>query len=90
MGLSREQIVQDIKGILPEAQVITDEQVLKTNSIDRFRKYEDINGVYTQPLPAAVVKVKSTDEVSQILTYMNANKINAVPRTGGSATEGGL
>ncbi|MCM3761448.1 FAD-binding oxidoreductase [Alkalihalobacillus oceani] len=90
MTVSREQIVQDLKAMLPHEQIITDEDVLKKNSIDRFRKYEDIHGVYTQPIPAAVVKVKSALEVSRILTYMNKNKINGVPKTGGSATEGGL
>ncbi|MFZ3578947.1 FAD-binding oxidoreductase [Virgibacillus sp. DJP39] len=90
MGLSREQIVSDIKSILPGEQIITDEEVLQENSVDRFRKYETIHGVYSQPLPAAVVKVKSAEEISRILQYMNDNNINAVPRTGGSATEGGL
>lgn len=90
MTLSREQIVKDLKGILSEDRVITDEQVLKTSSHDRFRKYEDIYEIYTQPIPAAVVKVKSTDDVSNILKYMNENKLNVVPRTGISATEGGL
>ncbi|MFQ3546211.1 FAD-binding oxidoreductase [Halobacillus rhizosphaerae] len=90
MTLTREQIVNDVKEILSEKQVITDETVLRENSADRFRKYETIHGVYTQPMPAAIVKVKSAEEVSQILQYMNENKLNAVPRTGGSATEGGL
>jgi hypothetical protein len=40
--------------------VITDETVLKKNSIDRFRKYADIHGVFTLPLPAAVVKLNRT------------------------------
>ncbi|UOR11379.1 FAD-binding oxidoreductase [Halobacillus amylolyticus] len=90
MGLTKQKIVSDIAAFVPKEQIITDEEVLKENSVDRFRKYETIHGVYTQPLPAAVVKVKSAEEISQILQYMNENKINAVPRTGGSATEGGL
>lgn len=90
MPLSRDQIVNDIKEILPEDQILTDEEVLKENSVDRFRKYETIHDIYTQPIPAAVVKVKSADEISQILSYMQTHGINAVPKTGGSATEGGL
>lgn len=90
MKITREQIVKSLTDIVGQERVITDEQVLKTSSIDRFRKYEDICGVYTQPIPAAVVKVKSAEEVSRILQYMNENKLNAVPKTGGSATEGGL
>ncbi|MCA1012006.1 FAD-binding oxidoreductase [Halobacillus halophilus] len=90
MTLTKEQIISDVQSIVSEEQVITDEEVMKENSVDRFRKYETIHGVYTQPLPAAVVKVKSEQEVSNLLKYMNENSINAVPRTGGSATEGGL
>ncbi|MCP3029879.1 FAD-binding oxidoreductase [Halobacillus sp. A1] len=90
MGLTKEHIISELKAIVSEDQIITDEQVLKENSVDRFRKYETIHGVYTQPLPAAVVKVKNEQEVADLLKFMNENNINAVPRTGGSATEGGL
>ncbi|PAB60090.1 FAD-binding oxidoreductase [Anaeromicrobium sediminis] len=90
MPLNREQIVEGIVNILGPEKVITDEQVLKESSIDRYRKYEDICGVYTQPIPAAVVNVESTEEVSKVLKFANENIINVVPRTGRSATEGGL
>lgn len=78
------------KEIVGADRVITDETVLKKNSIDRFRKFPDIHGIYTLPIPAAVVKLGSTEQVSRVLNFMNAHKINGVPRTGASATEGGL
>ncbi|RKP48760.1 FAD-binding oxidoreductase [Cohnella endophytica] len=90
MSLSRNEIVNHLIGIVGKERVITDENVLKESSIDRFRKYESICGVFTRPIPAAVVKVKSTEEVAKVLKFMNDNNLNAVPRTGGSATEGGL
>lgn len=90
MKLTREEITKDLTDIVGKECIITDEEVLKESSIDRFRKYESICGVFTQPIPAAVVKVKNTEEISKILKYMNENKLNAVPRTGASATEGGL
>src|SRR5674536_40037 len=90
MKLTREQIVKSLTDIVGKERVITDEEVLKASSIDRFRKYESICGVFTQPIPAAVVEVKNAGEVSKILMFMNENKLNAVPRTGASATEGGL
>lgn len=89
MPLSREAIVDQLKEIVGSERVITDETVLKKNSIDRFRKYADIHGIYTLPIPAAVVKLGSTDQVSRVLAFMNHHKINGVPRTGASATEGG-
>lgn len=90
MSLSREAIVEQLSKIVGPARVITDENVLKKNSIDRFRKYADIHGVYTLPIPAAVVKLASTEQVSRVLAFMNQHLINGVPRTGASATEGGL
>ncbi|KGT89532.1 FAD-linked oxidoreductase [Erwinia typographi] len=90
MSLSREAIVNYLKEIVGPQQVITDEEVLRRNSIDRFRKYADIHGVFTLPLPAAVVKLQSTEQVSRVLAFMNQHGINGVPRTGASATEGGL
>ncbi len=90
MSLSRAAIVDQLKEIVGADRVITDETVLKKNSIDRFRKFPDIHGIYTLPIPAAVVKLGSTEQVSRVLNFMNAHKINSVPRTGASATEGGL
>jgi alkyldihydroxyacetonephosphate synthase len=90
MLLTREQIVEGLKKIIDPENVITDEEVLKENSYDRFRKYEGICKVYTRPTPAALVKVKSAEDVSKVLSYLNENGVNVVPRTGGSSVEGGL
>ncbi|GHA32049.1 FAD-binding oxidoreductase [Photobacterium aphoticum] len=90
MSITREQIVDQVSNIVGPEKVITDEQVLRENSHDRYRKYETIMGIYELPLPAAVVKVQNSDQVSQLLAFCNEHKINCVPRTGGSATEGGL
>ena len=57
MSLSRVAIVDQLKEIVGADRVITDETVLKKNSIDRFRKFPDIHGIYTLPIPAAVVKL---------------------------------
>lgn len=90
MPLTREQIVEKMIALLGTDQVITDEQVLKESSVDRFRRFEELHGVFTQPIPAAVVYVHSTEEVAAVLKFANENCINVVPRTGHSATEGGL
>jgi alkyldihydroxyacetonephosphate synthase len=90
MSLTREAIVTLLKEIVGPERVITDEETLKKNSVDRFRKYADIHGVFTLPLPAAVVKLENSQQVADVLKFMNENRINCVPRTGASATEGGL
>ena len=88
--IGREEIVEGLKKILGEVRVITDEQVLRERSLDRYRKYEQVMEVYTQPIPAAVIYVESAQEVSEVLQFANDNEINVVPRTGHSAIEGGL
>lgn len=88
--ITREDIVTGLKGLVGDEQVVTDEQVLKESSNDRYRKYEQCHDVYTQPIPAAVVYVKSTEQVAEVLKFANENGINIVPRTGHSAIEGGL
>lgn len=90
MAITREQIVAELKNILREEQVVTDEKVLKESSRDRYRKYEQCMEVYTQPIPAAVVFAESTDDVAAILKFADENGVNCVARTGQSAIEGGL
>lgn len=90
MTLTREAIVAHLTDIVGSDRVVTDELVLRESSHDRFRKYETIFGVYTLPLPAAVVRLESTQQVADVLRFLNTHGINCVPRTGGTATEGGL
>ena len=90
MGLSREAIVEGLEQILGAEHVVTDEQELRERSIDNFRKLESIFGVFTLPPPAAVARVGSTADAAAVLAFANEHGINIVPRTGGTATEGGL
>ncbi len=87
---NREDIVRDIAGIVPADRIVSDIEALKEHSVDRFRKYPDVFGVYTQPIPAALVKVKTGAEVGKLLAYCNENQVYVIPRTGGSSIEGGL
>jgi FAD/FMN-containing dehydrogenase len=88
--MNRNEITEMLKKVVPEDRIVLDEEILKHHSVDRFRKYADIFGVYTMPIPAALVKVNSTQEISEIMKICNDNRINVIPRTGGSSIEGGL
>jgi len=90
MNLSREAIVEALQNLLGTENVVTDELILKESSIDRFRMFEGIHGVYTQPIPAAVAMAQSTEQVGDVLRFANEHGVNVVPRTGRTATEGGL
>ncbi len=90
MSLTREAIVGHLCRILGTDQVVTDEVILRQRSIDNFRKLQNIFGVYTLPMPAAVAMVHSTDEAARVLAFADTYGVNVVARTGGTATEGGL
>lgn len=88
--LTREAIVSGLIDILGPERVVTDPDVLKESSIDRYRKVQSVFGIYELPFPAAVVRPGDAVQVSRVLQFADQNRINCVPRTGGSATEGGL
>lgn len=88
--MNREQIVESMKRLLTPDQVVTDQSALNEASIDRYKKYQSIHKTFVMPIPSCIAKVRSAEEVSRVLRFLNENRINCIPRTGGSATEGGL
>jgi alkyldihydroxyacetonephosphate synthase len=90
MSLTREAIVEQLVSIVGADHVVTDPTELQRSSVDNFRKLQNIFGVYTMPVPAAIVKVANTEAASKVLAFADANGVNVIARTGGTATEGGL
>ena len=90
MDLSREAVVEGLQRIVGPDDVITDEAVLVQSSVDNFRKLQNIFDVHTMPVPAAVVMARSTRQVAEILSFADEHGVNVIPRTGATATEGGL
>lgn len=88
--LSRDTIVERLTSILRPGDVITDEQALREASVDRFRKYTAVHGIFDGPVPAAIVRPRTTEQVARVLELAQDHLVNVVPRTGGTATEGGL
>ncbi len=90
MSLTRTEIVEHLQSILGVEYVITDKHELQRSSIDNFRKLQNIFGVYTMPVPAAVAMVRGTQDAAAVLAFADEHGVNVVARTGGTATEGGL
>lgn len=88
--LSREQIVNRLSTLLDNESVDATEQALREASVDRFKKYQTVHGIYDAPLPAAIAYPKSTDDVAALLAFAEQNLVNIVPRSGRTGTEGGL
>lgn len=83
-------IILEVKEILRVDQVDIDPVALYEGSSDRYRKYAKAKGVLDAPLPLAIVYPETKEEVSRLLIFCNNNNINVIPRSGKTATEGGL
>jgi FAD/FMN-containing dehydrogenase len=88
--LSRAEIVRAVTDLLGPDQVDTDEAQLRASSVDRFRKYTAVHGIFDGPVPAAIAYPDSTAQVAQVLDLAQRERVAVVPRTGGTSTEGGL
>ncbi|RII15877.1 putative FAD-linked oxidoreductase [Streptomyces sp. YIM 130001] len=87
---SSEEIVTALQELVGAEQIVTDADELREASVDRFKKYTAVHGIYDGPFPAAIVNATDTDTVSKVLAYANDHRINVVARTGRTSTEGGL
>ncbi len=89
-SLSRSDVVEAVTELLGPGQVDTDEQRLRLGSVDRFRKYTAVHGIFDGPQPAAIVYPTSTGQVASLLAFAHHELVAVVPRSGGTSTEGGL
>jgi len=80
-------LIQGLQGIVGKARVLTDEQTILTSAKDYigYRRYERDKGAFRVNRAACVVKPQNTDEVARVLAYLNENKVDTTPRTGGSS-----
>ncbi len=89
-GLPPDDVLGRLAGILGADRVVTDVEALRAASQDRWKKYQSVHGIHEGPLPLAIARVASTEEVSAVLSLAHEHGIPVVPRTGGTGTEGGL
>ncbi|WP_424216912.1 FAD-binding oxidoreductase (plasmid) [Streptomyces sp. BI20] len=89
-SLHRDEIVERLRALVPAERVVTDEGKLRRASVDRFKKYTSVHGIFDGPFPCAIVNARSTEEIAAVLAFANEHRINVVARTGRTGTEGGL
>ena len=88
--MKKEQLLDGLKSLLSGEQISTEHEALYDAAADRYKKYAKAKKVLDVPLPCAIVYPKDSSEVQKLLIYCNENKINVIPRSGKTATEGGL
>ncbi|NYJ00330.1 alkyldihydroxyacetonephosphate synthase [Nocardioides thalensis] len=89
-ALSRAEVVAAVTDLLGPDQVDTTDEHLRAGSVDRFRKYTAVHGIFDGPFPAAIAYPASTEQAASLLELAARHRIAVVPRTGGTSTEGGL
>ncbi len=77
----REQIVRDLRAIVPGEGVIANQREMRPFESDGLTAYKQ--------LPMVVVLPSTTDQVSRILSYCHEHKIKVVPRGAGTSLSGG-
>jgi alkyldihydroxyacetonephosphate synthase len=88
--MDQKSISESLKGLLRQDQINTDPAALYDARADRYKKYAKAKNVLDTPPPAAIVYPDSAEEVRKVLMFCDKNKINVIPRSGKTATEGGL
>ena len=90
--MEKELLIAELKKIAGEDRVVTDENAVLDASKDYigFRRYERDAGHNRVPRAACVVMAKDTQMVSDVLRFLNENKQDVVPRTGGSSVTRGV
>ena len=86
----KQQILADLANILTKTQINTNLEDLYDAAADRYKKYAKAKKALDVPPPIAIVYPDSTEQVRSLLMYCNENLINVIPRSGKTATEGGL
>ncbi|WP_020498572.1 FAD-binding oxidoreductase [Sciscionella marina] len=88
--MQENEILDRLRAIAGAGQVDTEEHLLRAASVDRFKKYPAAHGIYDGPFPLAIVRARDTATVAAVLAFADEHRINVVPRTGRTGTEGGL
>lgn len=88
--MDNQALLNSLKEIFSEDQINTNYEDLYDAAADRYKKYAKAKKVLDVPVPIAIVYPKSAEEVSKLLVFCNENSINVIPRSGKTATEGGL
>jgi FAD/FMN-containing dehydrogenase len=85
--MDKQAIINGLRNLLGEDRVQDDPEIIRKASVDYigFRQYERFDGKDWVPKAACVVKPRDTGEVSRALAFLNQNRIDTVPRTGGSS-----
>ena len=87
-----ENLVKQLGDLIGHDKVISDPELVLQGSKDYigFRQYERGDGKYWVPKATCVVKPQNAADASKVLAFLNDNKVDVTPRTGGSSVTMGV
>lgn len=88
--MNKQLVLEYLKKTLSEEQINTNPDDLYDAAADRYKKYAKAKKVLDVPSPTAIVYPKDVEEIRSLLMFCNENAVNVIPRSGKTATEGGL
>lgn len=88
--MTAEQIVEGVAALIGPGNVDIDPARLREASVDRFKKYPAAHSIFDGPFPSVIAYPGTVEQVCSVLRFADQNRIAVVPRTGRTATEGGL
>lgn len=85
--MEKEAMIKRLAEIVGADHVLTDKEACLEAAKDYngYRHYQRDSGNNMVNLAACVVNVHSTEEVSEVLKFLNENKVDITPRAGGSS-----
>ncbi len=86
------EIIEALQRLVGEDRVFTDDASIELASRDYigYRRYERADGTFLVPKATCVVRPQNTQQVSEVVSFLNEKKIDLAPRTGGSSVTMGL
>lgn len=90
--MNRENIIGNFESILSKEQILTNEEILQEYATDitGLRMVQKHFGWKSENLATCILKIHTKEEASEILKFLNKEKIVSIPRTGGSGVCLGL
>ena len=85
--MNKTDIVKALGELIGQEKVFADEAAIldATRDYIGFRVYQRVEEKYFVPRAACVVRPETAEEVSKILSFLNENNIDTVPKSGGSS-----
>lgn len=85
--MEKELLLEKLGQLVGPEHVITDPIACRDASKDYigYRQFQRHNGNFMTHKPACVIRPQNTEQVSQVLKFLNENKVDITPRAGGSS-----